>query len=151
MIKRTTRKILFWLAWLAIVGNLILISCVAFWIIYPYHLPDIKEPIPILNQDNKIAVGENIRMQLEINKRAATVNNNTVFITCDDGNLVTMSSENTKNLPVGTFVVVSDSYVLPPKVKVGSVCTFHFRNNYKVNPIRSITKDWQSEPFEVKR
>lgn len=119
-----------------------------FWLIYPYQVSDVKEPIKILNENRQIRVGEPIEMELIVNKPTNIKPVGSVFITCDDGNLVTMNSAVT-NLPVGEYTVINNRYLLPPKVMVGAKCQFNFSNVYQVNPIREITREWNSEYFEV--
>ena len=121
---------------------------VAFWLLYPYKVSSIKEPIAILNEYNEIAIGDAIIMKIELTKPNEIRPKGTVFITCDSGNLVTLLG-NTQNLPVGKYTVVNDRYILPSKVSVGDKCKFHFKNSYQVNPIREITKEWVSEEFTV--
>lgn len=128
-------------------ASVIVITCL-FWTLYPYQVSDVKVPIGITNENNQIKVGEKIEMKLQVTKPNNIKPEGSVFITCNDGNLVTMASL-TANLPVGEYTVLNDKYTLPPKVAVGSKCVFNFRNTYQVNPIRSINKEWQSEQFEV--
>lgn len=127
----------------------ILLLLLSFWSLYPYPTPTIKEPIQILNQNKKIAIGDRIVMKLEVTKPADYSPKGSVFITCNDGNLVTLAPLTT-NLPVGSYTILNDKYTLPPKVAVGSECKFNFRNEYQVNPIRTVTGDWASETFKVK-
>lgn len=120
-----------------------------FWLSWPYAVPSVSEPIEILNEDNEIAIGEPIRMRIEVDK-PVDLNpvDTSVFITCTGGNLVTMDG-NTRNLPVGEYVVNNESYILPNKILPGSECQFNFRNNYQVNPIKVIQQEWASETFTV--
>lgn len=121
-----------------------------FWLTYPYQVSNVKVPIKILNDNKQIKVGETIEMEIQVNKPSELKPEGSVYITCNDGNLVTMNSMTT-NLPVGEYTVVNRLYKLPPKVAVGSKCQFNFRNAYQVNPIRDITKEWSTEDFEVIR
>ena len=145
------RKLTHFIGYVIIAGNLALIGLVAWWLIHPYNLPTVNEPIPIENPDNVIAIGDPILMTLKINKtRDMTASTSINNITCNDGNLVTMATTS-KYIPVGAYTVNSSSYVLPPKVARGAVCTFNFINTYKLNPLRSQTITWSSEEFTVKR
>jgi len=128
-------------------ASVIVLTCLV-WVLYPYQVSEVKVPIEIMNENNQIRVGDKIEMKIQVNKPNNISPEGTVFITCDDGNLVTMASL-TANLPVGEYTVLNDKYTLPPKVEVGSKCVFNFRNSYKVNPIRNIVKEWYSESFEV--
>lgn len=128
-------------------ASVIIVVCL-FWVFYPYQVSEVKVPIEIENENNQIRIGERIKMRLQISKPNNIKPEGTVFISCDDGNLVTMASL-TSNLPVGEYSLINDKYVLPPKVAIGTTCQFNFRNVYQVNPIRGITKDWYSEEFKV--
>ena len=133
----------------SISASIIVLTCLV-WVLYPYQVSDVKVPIGITNENNQIKVGEKIEMKLQVTKPSDIKPDGTVFITCDDGNLITMASL-VANLPVGQYPVINDKYTLPPKVAVGSKCVFNFRNSYQVNPIRTIIKEWHSESFEVIR
>lgn len=126
----------------------IIVMTALFWTAFPYQVSDVEVPIKILNKDNQIRIGEPIEMELIVSKPNNIKPEGSVFITCNDGNLVTMNSLTT-NLPAGNYKVINNRYVLPPKVAVGTTCQFNFRNVYQVNPIREIVKDWYSEEFEV--
>lgn len=148
--KRTSHNSKFWHAITLITfisASLIIVVCL-FWLIYPYKVSEVKVPIKILNDNKQIRIGETIEMEIQVNKPSELKPDGSVYITCNDGNLVTMNSMTT-NLPVGEYTVVNRLYKLPPKVAVGSKCQFNFRNVYQVNPIRDITRKWASEDFEV--
>lgn len=144
------RKLLHCLAWVFIFGNLFLIGMVAWWLIHPYNLPSITEPIPIENENKIVAVGEPIKMKLQITKTSDMTPSIVQHdITCNDGNLVTMASSS-KTLQKGTYTIHSSGFILPPKVVKGSTCQFNFINTYKLNPLRSETIIYSSEQFKVK-
>ena len=130
------------------VTTTIFVGLMLFWTVSPYQVSDVQEPIKILNENKQIKIGEPIEMELIVNKPTDIKPVGSVYITCDDGNLVTMNSSVT-NLPVGKYTVINNRYLLPPKVMVGAKCQFNFRNVYQVNPIRDITREWNSEYFEV--
>jgi hypothetical protein len=135
---------------LATIGvALLLLGIGLFWIVYPYDVTSVKEPILILNENNEIPIGGNIELQLEVNKVNDLIPEVTIFIECDDGSLLPLVPFASVNLPRGEFTVVNDDYVVPNGAAVGSICTFNFRNTYQVNPIRSITREWASEEFLV--
>lgn len=143
------KKVIHFIGYAIIVGNLLLIGMVAWWLLHPYTLPAIKEPIPIMNENKIVAVGEPIKMKLQINKpreMAPTSINRT--ISCNDGNLVTMTAL-AQDMPTGSYTTHSENFILPPKVAKGSTCKFNFQNTYKLNPLRSETVIWSSEDFRV--
>ena len=71
-------------------------------------------------------------------------------IFCEDGTTHLVQSTFTGGTarPTGQFEA-SVSYEVPVTVQDGSTCTFEFQNDYQVNPLRTITKKWQSEQFKV--
>lgn len=143
------KTILHYLAWVAIIGNLILLGLVAFWLIYPYKLPYIEQPIEILNPNKEIAIGEKIVMRINVSKQNDMTPTTAHNLTCEDGNLVTLSSS-PKTLQKGQYTIISDRYTLPAKVNKGAICKFNFINNYQLNPLRNETVIWSSENFKVK-
>lgn len=127
----------------------ILVITYIFWAIYPYKLVDIKEPIPILNYNHQVKVGEQVIMQLYIKKyQDITPDKADVYLLCSDGSLIQLQAK-TAGRPKGEYNVVIDSYRVPEKTPIGLKCTFNFRNSYQVNPVREIVKNWSSEQFEV--
>lgn len=115
-----------------------------------YNIPSITEPITILNENNEIAIGDTIKMELHIKKPQEVASIGTVNITCNDGNLITMSpSPNRGTLPAGNHVVLSTSHKLPPKAAIGAKCQFNFINVYQVNPYKTEIRSWHSETFKV--
>ena len=146
--KKATKELLHVLAWIAIIGNICLILLIGFWKLWPYHLPYVKQPIPILNENKEIRIGQVIKMDLYVSKPEYMVSESYPTITCTDGNLVTLSPANL-TLPTGEYIFKSETYVLPPKVAVGSTCQFNFNNVYQVNPLRTEPVTWSSEQFQV--
>ena len=142
-------KLIHLLATLIILGNLFIIGLAAYWQFQPYELPYIQEPIEILNENNEIAVGEPIKMHLYIvkNKEVRAVNQ-TPRIECESGNLVTLVGK-ARDLPVGSYSLTSDKYLLPPKVLVGDTCEFFFQTTFEINPLKTAQQDWVSEQFKV--
>jgi len=136
-------------AFVGIGGWLLLLFLVAFWHLVPSTLPNVTQPLPILNENSQVAVGETLIVQLDVVKTVETeVESSTRYITCDSGNLVTLTS-NPTNLPVGAYTIISDSVVLPNKVSVGDICTMNFRITYRINPMRVENLVLSSEPFTV--
>lgn len=115
-----------------------------------YTLPTVTEPIEIVNENNEIAIGEPIVMKLSIYKPQEIATYTTKFITCDDGNLVTLAP-NRQTLPQNDepYTVTSTSNLLPPKVLVGAECEFTFRVEFEINPLKTDSREWTSETFTV--
>lgn len=145
-------KIFTIISW-AIIGFIAIVSAtMIFWLLYPYPVSTIEEPIRILNKNNEIAIGEPIIQELKITKpnNIAPTDPTRVLI-CGDGNLITLSAiPTTLNLPTGSYTFINDKYILPPKVAVGSTCHFVWTQSYQVNWIRKIPVEWTSEQFKVK-
>jgi hypothetical protein len=147
---KKTRRAFGITASIAIGGWTVLLLGWLWWTFQPANLPTIATPIPILNENNEIAIGEAIIMQLEIDKPNPTRTiSSTRLIKCNSGNLVTLTEQPVKDLPTGSFSVVSDSVVLPAKITPGDLCVFTYRNTYEINPIRTETVEWTSETFTV--
>ena len=117
------------------------------WTFWPVTLPTVDQPIPILNENNTVAVGEPIVMELRVNKpQPVNVQRADRFIRCESGNLITLTPT-AVDLPTGEFVVESSSVILPAKVINNDRCTFLYRITYYVNPVRSETSEYESETF----
>lgn len=129
-------------------GTIIALQFVYYNYIDTYRLPEVQQPIEILNENKEIAVGETILMRIIVEKFEEAETNIDPSITCDDDNLITLKT-GASTLPVGSFNVVQDRYTLPPKVEVGSVCEFNFVGTYRINPYVSKVETWTSEQFKV--
>ena len=131
----------------AVVGWIGLFAVYLAWVLWPVSLPTVDQPIPILNENRTIAVGEPIVMELRVNKpQPVNVRAADRFIRCESGNLVTLTAT-AIDLPVGDFVVEASSVILPAKIIDGDVCTFLYRISYYVNPVRTEVVEYESEPF----
>lgn len=142
------KRVLHYLGWLVIFGNISLLMLVVFWLIFPYQLPYVYQPIEILNKDKTIAIGETINMKIELVKKDNTEAVIRPNITCDDGTIVPLVTRDL-SLPIGAHTLLSSAYSLPP-VNKGITCKFNFDVNYRVNPIRDVPMIWSSETFLVK-
>lgn len=119
-----------------------------YWLLHDYSLPSVKTPIAIMNKNDEVAIGDRIEMRMVVDKPAVLKPEGSVFIECEDGNLVTMVPIIT-NLPVGKYISYNDKYVLPPKVAVGARCALQLKYTYQLNPIRTETLQWGTETFTV--
>lgn len=144
-------KVLTVASWVAIASIVGLSALTVFWLLYPYPVSTIEQPIRILNKNNEVAIGSPIVQELKIHKpNNLPPSDASRVLVCEDGNLITLASlPNTLNLPTGEYTLINDRYVLPPKVSVGARCVFVWRQSYQVNPIRKIHVEWKSEPFVV--
>lgn len=149
--KPTTRdRIVYITASVSIGGWLTIFALLLWWhLLQPVNVPTIDQPIPVLNENREIAVGESIVLQLDVVKTDGshpTVTNR--FIVCESGNLITLTPS-TRDLPVGEYRIISDSVDLPAKVTVGDTCTFLYRVDFRINPVRTVDVEYESEPFTV--
>lgn len=135
-------------AFIALAVQFLAIILAIVWLTYPYQVADVVTPIPILNENNEIAIGEPIIMKIEVDKPYNYDSETRKYIECDDGNLITLAPS-INPLPQGQYTITSDSNSLPPKALVGSTCTFTFEVHYTVNPLREIHKTWTTEEFKV--
>ena len=129
-----------------------LLTCLI-WLVKPYKTADIVEPISVLNINREVAPGEPIQMELHITKYNSYPVEGSNSILCDTGRIYIIQSMTTKlspSLPTGTFVRFQNKYKAPLDVSPGTKCHFVFRNSYKVNPIRTIIRQWNSETFTIK-
>jgi hypothetical protein len=139
-------------SWIAIAFITISSAIIIFWLLYPYKVSSIDVPINIVNKDNQVQLGHSIIQELKIDKpNNIPPTNATRVLICDNGELVTLAPiPSALNLPIGTYTLINDRYILPKQVPVGSMCSFVWTQDYKVNPIRSISVEWRSELFKVK-
>lgn len=132
-----------------IAGWMLLLVLLGFWYWWPVALPTITQPLPVLNEDHVVDVGEPIRLRLDVVKPTdLTTVATDRFITCDSGNLIPLAS-NPTSLPVGEYTIDADSVVLPPKALPGEVCILRYVITYRINPVREERLSMESEPFTV--
>lgn len=119
----------------------------SFWSLYPYEVARVEEPIEILNEDKKISSSENIVLRATIFKPNDLRPEADFSVWCDDGNVYPLAPV-VLNLPKGKTTITADQYALPP-ANAGASCNVRFTATYRVNPVREITKVWESEEFTV--
>lgn len=148
--SKIVTKIFWGLTFFALASITFLGILFSYWQLQPYELPYIKEPIKILNEDKTVRVGEPIKMEVHYIKLQQTTSiNSSPRIECESGNLVTLVGRNV-DLPLGQHTIVSDSYLLPPKILDGDKCRFFFQTTFRINPIKTVQEDWVSDTFTVK-
>jgi hypothetical protein len=144
-----SRKIWYAFSTVVIIFAAGFILLVIFWMVFPYKTAEIKQPVPVLNENNEVAIGDNLELKVSVTKYSDAFPNRTEIITCDDGSITFVDPGRTSNFPPGTYEFVNDSNVIPDKLIPGATCMYHFRYTYRVNPVREIVKEWDSEPFLV--
>ena len=120
------------------------------WLLYPYQTANVTVPIDVTNLNHQVSKTGKLQLSLYIDKQSdytPTVSRN---IICNDSKvyLIPASGAGGSARPRGKFIAES-SYPLPLTIHVGDKCVFVFMNEYKVNPLRTITKTFTSEVFEV--
>lgn len=132
----------------AVGASLYFLSLGVFWMTYPYKVANIQVPIQILNEHKQIAPGETIRMFIILDKYQDIKPSVDTFVICDDQSTFALDGKG-KARPVGHFEYIVTDYTLSLGAKAGATCSFHFKNTYQVNPLKTITKNWYSEDFKV--
>jgi hypothetical protein len=129
-------------------GGFMLLSL--WWLFQPVSLPSIEEPVPVLNENNTVFLGENIEMALGVTKPIDyQAVDNTRYIECASGKLIPLTSGEPRTLPIGTYTLNVDSIILPSPVIDGDSCTVLFRVIYEINPLRDEQIEFRSEAFAV--
>jgi len=132
-----------------IIGWFGLMLLLSFWYIMPAQLPTVTQPLPILNANHQIAIGEELLVMLKIQKDIPKdAIDSDRYITCDSGNLVTLTS-NPTTVPVGTYTIVSNDIILPNKVLVGDTCIMNYSILYYINPLRNEILNLKSDEFTI--
>ena len=149
MAPRRSDRLALAAASVATVGWMLILGTILWWELQPAKTTQVQEPIEILNPRNEVPIGQPIVLRLVVDKpQGITTEQAQRFLECQSGNLVTLTAS-ARDLPPGQYTIVSDSVILPAKVAPGDICVFVFRNTYRLNPIRTETAQWTSEPFLV--
>lgn len=121
-----------------------------YWAFFPYRTAEIQEPIEILNEYHEVVPGEAIVMKLSINKESDIFPDVSRNVICTSGRIYQVENNPvTTARPKGEYTTIV-RYGLSTDAVPGEKCVFQFKNEYKVNPIRTIVKVWTSEEFNVK-
>ena len=116
-----------------------------------YQTADVVTPMIVLNENNEVGSDRLLRLEFEFTKYtevAPKVSRNVICVD-DTVHFVVSNGAGGVARPVGTFTA-RPVYMLDNTVPYNTECYFEFTNEYQVNPIRTITKTWFSEPFMVK-
>jgi len=125
--------------------SLIFSVTLMFWAFYPYKIIDVVSPAP--NDFPVVERGGFQRTQLTYTKHShLRPTNLTKVIICGE-NLVTLSAQNSVNLPLGNFTINTNTQIVE-KVTPGS-CFIEWTAEYKPNPIRDIVVQFRSEDFII--
>ena len=132
-----------------ILGWMALLALWGWWTLQPINLPNVTEPLPVLNPGHAVPIGEPLRMKLDVAKTDdLSPVASTRLLECESGNLVTLTSAPVQ-LPIGTYTITSDSIVIPAKITPGDTCLAVIAVTFRINPIRTEVARFESEPFLV--
>jgi len=134
---------------LGVVAYVVLL--VVWWQVYPYRTATIMEPITVLNENKVVKKGEKLNLEFTFTKHTNVTPTVSRNIYCENGAVyfpVVDTPITGAARPAGTFTVRS-SYGLTTDMPLNTDCVFQFTNEYRVNPVRTITKVWKSENFTI--
>lgn len=136
------------------------LASIAYWAVtmvwwragnYDSVLPTVEQPIKVNNLNREVALDEELHLTVVVDKPVdlAPVNVGTGFH-CNNRQFYSAIPSNPGwRLPAGKFIL--DTYFkFPENMPANVTCYFQFTQDYQVNPIRLITRTWNSEPFDVK-
>jgi hypothetical protein len=121
---------------------------IAYWLLWPYEPIKIND-IKILNADNTIYAGDYLIYEVDYVKkhRYKVVK---VIRQLVDGSVIIMKSEpSNTGLPLGHHKVLVHAPI--PDYCYTSTFVFHLTAMYEVNPIRTVTVDYRTKPFKVRK
>lgn len=126
---------------------------VIWWQFGSYQTADVTVPMTVLNENKEVKQGEPLQLSFVFTKYTQVTPQVSRNVLCADDtvHLAFTIQNNNNNVarPIGTFTATT-SYILSDSVPLDTTCFFEFTNEYQVNPIKRITKNWFSEPFIVK-
>lgn len=155
MAKRQDVNHIFTVAIRAAIGFVMAASLYVFfvflyWSFFPYQTADVVVPMEVENENNLVVKGEPLRLRLDIDKQSdyrPIISRNVVC-----GTKVFLIAPRFQGSgdarPQGQYEAHTD-YMLPDDIPMYEDCTFIFINEYQVNPVRTITRTWVSEKFQV--
>jgi len=121
-----------------------------YWQFAPYKTADVVTPMYVLNENKEVSADRVLKLQFEFTKHTNVNPDVSRNILCVDDTVhfVTQNPNGGVTRPIGTFTA-KPVFTLDDSVPTNTQCFFQFTNIYQVNPIRTITKVWLSEPFTV--
>lgn len=136
-------------AFVGIVGWAALMALAVWWLFQPVPLPNVKEPLPVVNIGKRVYIGDNLYIRLDVSKTAPLVPvDSSRYIACTSGNLITLTASPIR-LPLGTYSIITEDIIIPERILPGDTCIFELSVTYQVNPLRQETVDLMSEQFKV--
>ena len=119
----------------------------AYWLLWPYNPLEIKN-IEITNYDRVAYAGEYLEYEIDYykKKRYPVLKVTRQLV---DGSIILLPPPPGHVIPVGRHKVLSRAKI--PDYCYAAMFVFHITVSYQVNPIRTITVDFTTTPFEVRR
>lgn len=125
--------------------NAIVIAVAGFLLFFPAQLPIIyNEPFPVY--PTEVKKGETITYTMEVNKRKQYTVDVHKNIVCEDGNLVTLATNQT-NIPLGKQTIRPE-VIIPAKASFAT-CYIEIVSVYEVNPLRSESQTMRTQTFKI--
>lgn len=129
-----------------IVGWVLVLSLLSWWLWGPVELPSIKEPMQVLNV-SPITEGDVVQLEISVSKPTSlAVEDTNRFIECENGQLITFTSS-PQDLPPGEYVLQAESPPIPERLTESTTCSFVYNVEYRINPLRTESLQVRSEEF----
>lgn len=144
MNRSTPDKIKDAIIYSVMIAFLVYAAIVGWWLLYPYEPITVERPIKILNQGKSVKVGETLLYEIKYNKHMAICGTlsrkliNNTKIDLSDSKASAPIGEDKDIVPV----------LLPTYADPGTYYLW-WSVSYKVNPLRTVTINVESEKFEV--
>jgi len=121
------------------------------WQVYPYRTADVQEPIVVTNLNNEVAPGGTLGLYIEFDKFTDLTPDVSRNLICLSGNVYSVTpAQERASLPQGDGQTANSFYTVDTTAQDGDMCVFEFKNDYRVNPVRTITNKWRSEVITIK-
>jgi len=136
-------------AWAGIISAIAILLLVAYWLFIPYTIVHVKQPFEVLNQNNEVAVGDDLLLKVELEVVADYRPAFAPIIVCKSGNLVTLTNNLPDDIPMGKYTFEALPVEIAPKFTIGDTCQYVAVLQWQVNPLRMIEETYHSEFFTI--
>jgi hypothetical protein len=116
---------------------------IIYWLVYPYKPIEMKSPVKVLN--SPVKAGEAVHFELEFCKYMDIEAETTKVLVNDY--IIPYPTTSGKG-KLGCQKMISSSHTVPDYVSAGTY-KIMLTTTYKVNPIRTVQVDYETEEFEV--
>jgi hypothetical protein len=142
--KKLADKIKYWVSIILLIILLFISTWIVHSLFYPFKTVEFETPIQITNP-GKIAE-EGGELQIEVLYDKSRPGAGHIIIQLVDGYNITLSSEDS-NLPAGKGKFAR-TLILPSRIPAGQYYLL-MTIEYRINTLRTITRQFKSEPFMV--